>query len=223
MTARYICIEGTEGVGKTTQTQKLVDYLRNMGFKVLQTKEPGSIHSPLTMELRNIMLNAKYDAELTKPARELISQAIRSIHLERIILPAIDKYDFIVQDRGVLSGLSYGEACGNRIEWLEDLSDHVSDDALTKFYNELYDDVVYLTGDVEKGLLKATSSKQEFEDGDAIEMKGISFMEKVSKNMLEYSEWFNTSCISVDNRSADEVFAKIIEALSLKDPSNDKK
>lgn len=215
MTARYICIEGTEGVGKTTQAQKLYDHLRSKGHSVLLTKEPGTAHSPLTMELRNIMLNAKYDAELTKPARELVSQAIRSIHLEKVIRPALEKYDFIIQDRGVLSGLSYGEACGNELEWLEELCDHVSGEAMTKFYDELYDDVVYLTGDVRKGLLKAISSKQEFEAGDAIEMKGISFMEKVNKNMREYSEWFDAKTVSVDGKSIEQVFGEMLIALDL--------
>jgi thymidylate kinase len=167
------------------------------------------------MELRNIMLNAKYDSELTKPARELISQAIRSIHLEKVIRPALEQYDFIIQDRGALSGLSYGHACGNELDWLEQLSDHVSGEALTKFYDELYDDVVYLTGDVRKGLLKAISSKQEFEAGDAIEMKGISFMETVNKNMREYSEWFNAKPISVDGKSIDQVFEEMLKALDL--------
>ena len=82
--ARYIVLEGTEGVGKTTQTVTLVNYLERQGYSCLQTKEPGTVHSPLTMELRNIMLNAKYDEQLTTSSRELISQAIRSIHLEQV-------------------------------------------------------------------------------------------------------------------------------------------
>lgn len=222
MTARYICIEGTEGVGKTTQTQKLYDWLRSKGYSVLLTKEPGTIHAPLTMELRNVMLNAKFDAELTKTARELISQAIRSIHLERVVKPALDKYDFIVQDRGVLSGLSYGEACDNKLEWLQELADHVSEQALGLFYDELYTDVVYLTGDVRKGLALAQSSKKEFEAGDAIEMKGVSFMEKVNQNMLEYSEWFNAKAVSVDGKNIDQVFNEILAALQLGDTHGQK-
>lgn len=215
MAARYICIEGTEGVGKTTQTQKLVDFLISNGYKVLQTKEPGSPHSPLTMELRNIMLNAKYDSELTVFARELISQAIRSIHLEKVIKPALEKYDFIVQDRGILSGLSYGQACGNDPAWLEGLCDKMVE-PLNNIFEDMYDNVIYLTGDVSKGLEKAVSSKKEFEAGDAIEMKGVAFMRNVNQNMQEYSEWFNTSYICVDNKNIDEVFNEILLALSLR-------
>src|SRR5271167_1025736 len=121
--ATYICLEGTEGVGKTTQTQKLVDHLRAKGCKVLQTKEPGTAHAPLTMQLRGIMLDKQYDEQLTAPARELISQAIRSIHLEKVVFPALSEYDFIVQDRGILSGLAYGTACGNDEKTINFLAD----------------------------------------------------------------------------------------------------
>ena len=214
MVARYICIEGTEGVGKTTQTQKLVDYLRSRGHRVLQTKEPGTIHAPLTMELRNIMLNAAYDSQLTMTGRELISQAIRSIHLEKVIMPALDDYDFIIQDRGILSGLAYGTGCGNSIEFLDELVGEVcrpiaSDPA------DIYADLVYLTGDVRKGLDVAKSAKQEFAAGDAIEMKGYAFMERVSGNMLDLSDRFPTTIINVDYKTIDTVFSEILRRLSL--------
>lgn len=215
MTARYICFEGTEGVGKTTQTQKLVDYLRAKGFKVLQTKEPGTSHAPVTMDLRNLMLNAKYDAELTRSSRELISQAIRSIHIEKVIVPALQEYDFIIQDRGILSGLAYGIACGNQQTWLEDLAEKICWESTGKQFDNLYDSVVYLTGDVKIGLDKAQTSKQEFEAGDAIEMKGLTFMEQVSKEFKFHSKHFNTKTIAVDGKSIDDVFSNILEALEL--------
>ena len=214
MTARYICIEGTEGVGKTTQTQKLVDYLRSKGYSVLQTKEPGTPHAPLTMELRNIMLNAAYDSQLTMTARELISQAIRSIHIEKVIIPALNEYDYIVQDRGVISGLAYGAACGNSTSFLQELADTVCY-RTAHVPERLYTNVVYLTGDVRKGLDKAKSSKQEFAAGDAIEMKGYDFMETVNTYMTNLVGKFPTTTISVDNKSIDEVFAEILKSLSL--------
>lgn len=220
--ARYICVEGTEGVGKTTQTQKLVDHLREKGFKVLQTKEPGTNHAPLTMMLRGVMLDAQYDGQLTRPARELISQAIRSIHLENVIKPALAEYDFIVQDRGILSGLSYGEACGNTYEWLEDLVYEVLPPGIADDPYTLYDSVVYLTGDVRKGLETALSSKQEFTAGDSIEKKGLTFMEKVNTNMQEYASIFGASEISVDGKSIDKVFSEILNALKLENTSNGK-
>lgn len=213
--ATYICFEGTEGVGKTTQTQKLVDYLRGKGYSVLQTKEPGVNHAPLTMTLRAIMLDKQYDDALTAPARELISQAIRSIHMEKVVLPAVAEYDFIVQDRGVLSGLSYGSACGNDTETLVGLAEYVTESSRSILNDGLYDSIIYLKGDTSAGLKKALSAKQEFAQGDAMEARGNTFMEQVSRNMDDFSQAFNTKTINVDGKNIEQVFAEILDVLNL--------
>lgn len=219
--ARYICLEGTEGVGKTTQTQLLVEVLRARGFSVLQTKEPGTSLVPLTMLLRGIMLDNQYDAVLTRPAREYISQAIRSIHLEQLIVPALNKYDFIIQDRGILSGYAYGTACGNELSFLQQLSTQVVDSAghnlnvLPPSAEKIYDTVVYLKGDSLKGLAKAKAAKQEFKAGDAMESRGNDFISQVSFNMDFMSESFNTVRIYVDGKSIEDVHNEILAFLGL--------
>lgn len=222
MTARYICIEGAEGVGKTTQTARLVEHLQSKGYKVLQTKEPGTPLSPLTMEMRKLMLDAQFDKEMTQSARELISQGIRSIHVERVIIPALEEYDFIVQDRGILSGLAYGEACGNDIAWLKGLALKVVAPLLkalnkTAHLSQVYDTVLYLTtGDIAGKLNVAKSAKQEFESGDAIEAKGSSFMEQVAINFDKHLQQFNGVKIDVDGKNIEQVFDTITASLRIK-------
>lgn len=219
--AQYICLEGTEGVGKTTQTQILVDYLRSLGYRVLMTKEPGTSHVPLTMILRGIMLDNQYDAEMTRPAREYISQAIRSIHLERLIVPNLYEYDFIIQDRGILSGYAYGTGCGNDFEFLRQLATNNVDAADQKasvfpFVAEhIYDKVIYLRGDSLKGLAKAKAAKQEFTTGDAMESRGDSFIDNVSKNMDQMATRFKTVRIDVDGKSIEDVHNEILAGLGL--------
>lgn len=203
MKARYICFEGTEGVGKTTQTKKLYEYLIGRGYKVLLTKEPGTTHLPITMKLREIMLSNEFDSQLTVKSREYISQAIRNIHIEKLILPSLEKYDFIIQDRGILSGLAYGEACGNDISFLKLLNSHSCD------MYKLYDDVIYLKGNVKDSLSKALTSKKEFESGDAMEGKGLSFMEIVSDNMDIHSKNFNTLYVNITDKDIEDVFKEI--------------
>lgn len=214
--ARYICFEGTEGVGKTTQTNLLAQQLIAQGYKVLLTKEPGTVHSPLTMVLRTVMLDQQYSEEITATAREYVSQAIRSIHLEKVVYPSLDKYDFIIQDRGMLSGLAYGVACGGfNVRGIEQMMNTV---AVDRNPYALYDSVIYLTGNVAKGLATAKSAKQEFKAGDAIEAKGIGFMNEVASNMSEYSKWFNGVIrIDVDNKSIQQVSKEILNALDIKD------
>ncbi len=219
--ARYICFEGTEGVGKTTQTQLLVDALQSRGFSVLQTKEPGTPLVPLTMVLRGIMLDNQYDALMTRPAREFISQAIRSIHLEHLIVPNLYKYDFIIQDRGILSGLAYGTACGNKVEDLRRLANQIVDsaDGETNTFplqaEKIYDSVVYLRGDSLKGLAKAKAAKQEYAAGDAMESRGADFIGSAALNMDHMSERFNTVRIDVDGKSIEEVHNEILAGLGL--------
>jgi dTMP kinase len=209
--ARYICIEGCEGVGKTTQTQKLVDHLRNKGYNVLQTKEPGTSHAPLTMTLRGIMLDAQHEEQMTPQARELISQAIRSIHLDRVVKPAMNEYDFIIQDRGMLSGMAYGTACGNNINDLKALCNYIGT------YASIYDKVVVLTGNIERGLKKALSSKQEFAAGDAMEARGVGFITSASKNMSSFAADFPAVEINVDNKDIEQVFKEILNKLELEE------
>ena len=221
--AKYICIEGADGVGKSTQTNLLVEHLRSQGYKVLATKEPGTTHVPLTMKLREMMLSNEYDALLTGPAREYLSQAIRSIHLEKLIVPALYEYDFIIQDRGILSGYAYGEACGNDFSFLKTMAEanvrgaNMSNQSFPYCPENIYDKVIYLRGDSKKNLARAKVSKQEYSSGDAIETKGDLFMQQCSDNMDEYSSYFNACRIEADGKSIDDVHQEVLAALSLKD------
>lgn len=217
--AIYICFEGIEGVGKTTQCKKLYEYLIEKEYKVLLTKEPGTPHLPLTMKLREFMLDKQYDGQLTDKAREFINQAIRSIHIEKLIIPALTEYDYIIQDRGILSGLSYGETCGNDPIFLKYLDNQITAACDVKqIHNiyQLYNYVIYLHGNIEESLNKSVASKKEFESGDAMESKGLKFMYDVKGKMDTYADNFNTLNIYVTNKDIDQVFDEIKVALKIK-------
>lgn len=208
--AKYIVIEGTEGVGKTTQVQLVTSHYKNLGKNVLETKEPGTPHNPLTMELRKIMLDVSYD--LPRPARELISQAIRSIHLEKVVKPALESKDLIIQDRGMLSAVSYGEACENDVTTLRLLCSFACGGNKLDDCVNLYDKVIVLVGDAKKGLARATAAKQEFAAGDAMEMKGNSFMEQVSNNFKSLAPYIgNVVYVYVDGKSRETVLKEITD------------
>lgn len=212
--AKYLCLEGTEGSGKSTHTAKLVKYLTEKGFKVLQTKEPGTPLAPLTMDLRGIMLDAKHETQMTVPARELISQAIRSIHIEKVVIPALSEYDFIIQDRGILSGLAYGHQCGNSHWDLNHLAAMVTKVAGIPWH-DLYDKVIYLKNDAAKGLARAKLAKQEFTAGDAMEAKGDAFMVKVAADMDEMVQAFPHCIINMEGKTVEENFSEILRNIGL--------
>lgn len=228
MAARYICIEGTDGVGKTTQVDLLVKHLRALGCKVLQTKEPGTPHNDLTIQLRKYVLDAQYDNDMTDTARELIIQATRSIHLEKVIVPALDEYDYIIQDRGILSSLSYGEACGLPLNLLETLNYTVIPDSMSiygttgsmmyKFKTlNIYDDVIILHSGTNTTKNPDRSTSREYETGDIMENKGQDFMKNVFQNMRKNTlkDFNNAVLIDVDNKSIHEVFSSLLLVTNL--------
>lgn len=207
--AFHICFEGTEGCYKTTNAKALADSLRASGKLVLETKEPGTSHLPLTMILRGIMLDSKYESEMTRQARELISQAIRSIHTTRLITPALEKYDYIVQDRGILSGIAYGVACGNHKKEIESLLNFIYEGEV-----QGYDLIIYLKGEVETDLKRALAVKQEFKTGDAMEGRGLNFIKEVEGYFYDLIKVRDdVVIIDVVNKSREEILHEIIHAV----------
>jgi len=208
----YVCLEGVEGVGKTTQVNLLRKCLTSEGFTVLTTKEPGTDLVPVTMLLRNIMLDKQYESQVPPLAREFISQAIRCCHIETLIKRALKQaeYDFIIQDRGTLSGLAYARESGHseeRIMWL-----------LGETCNTVqkYDLTIVLEGDVKECLNRAVK-KKEFEKGDVIEEKGDAFMKRVSEDMHMYHTYTSerTEFIDVTNKDMNTV-TEMLHELVLK-------
>ena len=206
-------IEGTEGVGKGTQVDLLCLALQNKKKEVFVTKEPGTPHNQLTMDLRKIMLDVDYD--LPRPARELMSQTIRSIHQEKVVNPSMGKYDYVIQDRGILSAVAYGMACKNSRKLLFKLSRFaIGKKSNRKMYRKHYSHIILLVGDPVKNLVRAQSAKKEFKNGDAMEAQGGDFMIKVQKNFLKIAKKFkNVTKIYIDGKSREEILAEILVAI----------
>lgn len=199
----YVCVEGIDGVGKTTLIQRLEKSLNESGFSVLCTKEPGSPHLPLTQELRKFTLDKKYESGMTVLAREYIVQATRSIHLEKLIYPALQekKHDVILQDRGIVSGFAYAQENGVSLEAMMNLSIHTCGQT---DMNRMYDLIILLSGDPFECLERARKCKQEFQSGDVMEDRGEKFMQNVFQNMVTVSGTFTEDFVIIDTRNNNE-------------------
>lgn len=215
---KYICLIGIDGTGKSSQIDKLVSYLTDSDYKVLKTREPGTPLIPCTMDLRNYMLDKQYANDMTPLARELISQAIRSIHMDKVILPNLSApaYDFIVQDRSAICGVAYGQACGHNPEWLYDLNTKIVKEGL-----DIYDVVIYFHGDVKTCLARAKQGKAEYKQGDVIEEKGPEFMLQVQTNfetILASGKIQEHKIIrmNIDHKNKQQVFDEMIQQLKNK-------
>lgn len=204
----YICLEGGEGTYKTTTAKALAEHYRSKGLQVLETKEPGTSHLPVTLKLRELMLSNEFDHDLTPAARELISQAIRSIHIEKLITPALmkEEYDLVIQDRGIFSGRIYANACGISSYHIENLEDFIMEDYFRR-WDIVYDHVFVFHN--QNGLQTAIEAKNEFGGGDAMESRGHLFHSQVNQSYME----LNTSDLTSYTLSHHDVAGKTTEEL----------
>ncbi|MFM6933746.1 MAG: dTMP kinase [Novosphingobium sp.] len=106
MTARgrFIALEGGEGAGKSTQARLLADALRERGLEVVTTREPGGTVG--AEAIRALLLGLDGDGWNPR-AEALLFAAARSDHVERLILPAVQRGAWVICDRFVDSSRAY--------------------------------------------------------------------------------------------------------------------
>ncbi|GAA0963917.1 dTMP kinase [Actinocorallia libanotica] len=100
----FIAFEGGEGAGKTTQARLLAIWLRDNGFDVVTTREPGA--TKVGMRLRAILLDRETTA-LSSRAESLLYAADRAQHVDTVILPALESGAIVITDRYIDSSLAY--------------------------------------------------------------------------------------------------------------------
>ncbi len=100
----FITFEGPEGSGKTRQAAALADFLRQQGYEVLLTREPGG--TQIGDQIRAILSDLKNVA--MRPRTEtLLFQASRAQLVEEVIRPRLEKGDLVLSDRYADSTLAY--------------------------------------------------------------------------------------------------------------------
>lgn len=106
---RFITLEGLEGVGKSTHMEFVSSWLRDHGFTVVATREPGG--TPEADEIRSTLLKVRGGA-FDPTAELLLMFAARAVHVERLIRPALAAGTWVVCDR--FTDASYGYQGGGR-------------------------------------------------------------------------------------------------------------
>ena len=100
----FIAFEGGEGTGKTTQARLLAIWLREQGYDVVTTHEPGA--TKIGMRLRALLLDTRHTG-MSPHAEALMYAADRAEHVASVIEPALDRGAVVITDRYVDSSLAY--------------------------------------------------------------------------------------------------------------------
>ena len=115
MAAKLIVFEGANRVGKTTQAKLLFGFFRAQKFKVLYTKEPQD---------KGIGAIAKQmiRSKSTLPQSIALAFAAETMHhIDTVIKPAFEKYDYIISDRYYHSSYAYHPLMGCNADWIREL------------------------------------------------------------------------------------------------------
>ena len=202
-----IVFEGAEGVGKTTQVQRLCAYLDHSGVAYAALREPGG--TPLGEEIRRLLLDPKFE-DVVPRAEALLFMAARA-QLVRRIWHERQLGRVVLLDRFFLSTYAYQVAGRGLSE--EDIS------TVNEFATGgLKPDVtLLLTSTVEQGLARVDSRGPR----DRMESAGEDFHERVTEAFHDFTErdWKRRDptfgeVLKVDaTGTVDEVFARVLDKL----------
>lgn len=163
---KFLTIEGTEGVGKSTNLAFVRDWLLTRGIEVIVTREPGG--TPLAEEVRGLLLS-KREETVDETAELLLVFAARAQHLAQVIRPALARGAWVLSDRFTDATYAYqGGGRGLSKSTIEQLEQLVQGDLRP-------DLTLILDIDVELGLNRARQRGEL----DRFESETIGFFEKV--------------------------------------------
>jgi len=100
----FITFEGPEGSGKTSQIAPLADFLRQAGYEVLTTREPGG--TPIGEQIRAVIMNLE-NTDMQPRTEILLLQASRAQLVEQVIRPHLARGGLVLCDRYADSTLAY--------------------------------------------------------------------------------------------------------------------
>ena len=116
----FICVEGLDGCGKTTQTKLLVRKLRKMSWDAVYTAEPSG--GKIGKFIQKYCLHG--EKRTSSIVEALLFAADRFEHVEKEVISALNEGKVVVSDRYVYSSLAYQGATGLDLKWIEMINEY---------------------------------------------------------------------------------------------------
>lgn len=200
-TGKFITIEGCDGCGKSTQTERLKEYFDEHGFVYVSTREPGG--GKISEAIRELILDGK-NAEMTDECEALLYAAARVQHLSDTVAPALEAGKIVLCDRYVDSSFAYqAEGRGLGDKFVASINAY----AIERFTP---DATIFIDLPPREAFLR----KHGADKNDRMELAGEAFHERVYRGFLKQARENKERFIVVDGRkSKDEMFADILAAL----------
>lgn len=170
----FISLEGVDGSGKSTQIQTTAAWLKEQGYEVLVTREPGG--TATAEKIRDLVLDA--DVPLQPRTELLLYLAARAQHVAEVIKPALAAGRIVLCDRFVDSTLVYqGIVRGLDLCRIKELNEFASEELMP---------ALTLLLDADPALLE--ERRRERGVTDRFEQEGLSFQKKLREGFLFLAE-----------------------------------
>ncbi len=201
MTARFITLEGIEGVGKSTNLEFVRELISKAGHEVQVTREPGG--TMMAERLRDIVLHHD-DESVPALAELLIMFAGRCLHVENLIRPVLQSGTWLLCDRFTDATYAYqGGGRGQTRERIETLEMWVQQGLEP-------DLTLLLDADPAVGLARAGARGEK----DRFERERLDFFARVRAAYLERASRYPDRIVIIDaERPLDEVQSSITKHL----------
>lgn len=207
----FISFEGGEGGGKTTQINKLANYLTSQGHRVRTTREPGGTDEG--DKIRDFIVQRE-GGNWSAMAEALLILAARSMHVERVIKPELEDGKIVITDRFSDSTYVYqGYGRGLDLEIIESLHNDV--------LGGMKPDLTFILDvDPKEGLSRSerrlASEKLGIDQTeDRFERLELEFHEKIRDGFLDMARKDPDRCVVIDaSLSVEEIANKIQETVA---------
>jgi len=171
----FITLEGSEGAGKSTSLNFIIDWFKNRGISPHVTREPGG--TPVAEEIRELLL-ASREESIAADTELLLMYAARVQHCQKHIIPLLQQGNVVISDRFNDASFAYqGTARGLDMKRITQLDDW----CLDGFKPDL---TLFLDISVDLGLTRAGNRSTP----DRFEKEDIQFFERVRKGYLLRAE-----------------------------------
>lgn len=197
MSGLFIVIEGPDGSGKTTQIKLISEYLKNKGYDIMLTREPGGTR--IGEDIREIILDNE-NIEMSYVAEALLYAASRAQHVYEKIIPAIREDKVVICDRFIYSSLVYqgvGRELGiEKVKEINEFAIQGLNPDITLFFD--------ISPEV------ALNRKTKYNRGDRLEKEDISFHKNVYNGYMKLIKMYPNDIKVIDaTKNIEEVSNQI--------------
>ena len=165
--SKFIVVEGSEGVGKSTQIKTIKSFLEEHKIEYIVTREPGG--TSFGESIRSIILDQKNDTDNLTDS--LLFYASRYENYNKIILPALKNGKTVICDRFHYSTLVYQGIVGDDelVKKIHNIFDSI--------FSKSIDHIIYLYTDPEESLKRISRRSVT----DKFESRGLEYLNKLNK------------------------------------------